>query len=72
MRNIYLQVVLPLSQVTSVNPSSSMRNRAERYIQIMTMDNHEFWFMGFVNFDKAFKNLFEAPRRRDVNGHQRS
>lgn len=48
MRNIYLQVVLPLSQVTSVNPSSSMRNRAERYIQIMTMDNHEFWFMGFV------------------------
>lgn len=54
-------MVLPLSQVTSVNPSSSMRNRAERYIQIMTMDNHEFWFMGFVNFDKAFKNLYEAP-----------
>jgi hypothetical protein len=71
MRNIYLQVVLPLSQVTSVNPSSSMRNRAERYIQIMTMDNHQFWFMGFVNYDKALKNLYEALQHRDVSAHQR-
>jgi hypothetical protein len=66
---IDLQVVLPLSQVKTVNPSSSMRNRAERYIQITTMDNHEFWFMGFVNYDKALKNLYEALQHRDVHGH---
>jgi|UniRef100_A0A0E0KIR6 hypothetical protein len=59
-----LQVVLPLNQVKSVNPSASMTNRGERYIQIMTTDNHEFWFMGFVSYDKALKNLYEALQRR--------
>ncbi|KAL6636943.1 hypothetical protein ACP70R_024515 [Stipagrostis hirtigluma subsp. patula] len=61
---MYYKVVLPLSQVRSVSPSASMRNRAERYIQITTMDNHEFWFMGFVNYDKALKNLSEALHHR--------
>ena len=60
---MYYKVVLPLNQVKSVNPSASMRNRAERYIQITTMDNHEFWFMGFVSYDKALKNLYEALQR---------
>ncbi|KAJ1293704.1 hypothetical protein BS78_01G088900 [Paspalum vaginatum] len=67
---IYYKVVLPLSQVRSVNPSSSTRNRAERYIQITTTDNHEFWFMGFVNYDKAMKNLYEALQYRDVHIQQ--
>jgi hypothetical protein len=58
------KVVLPLNQVKSVNPSASMTNRGERYIQIMTTDNHEFWFMGFVSYDKALKNLYEALQRR--------
>nr|CDI66524.1 ABA-responsive protein [Saccharum hybrid cultivar R570]CDI66562.1 ABA-responsive protein [Saccharum hybrid cultivar R570]CDI66581.1 ABA-responsive protein [Saccharum hybrid cultivar R570]CDI66617.1 ABA-responsive protein [Saccharum hybrid cultivar R570] len=69
---MYYKVVLPLSHVMSVNPSTSIRNRAERYIQITTTDNHDFWFMGFVNYDKALKNLYEALQHRDVNGHQRS
>ncbi|BAS86271.1 Os03g0736700 [Oryza sativa Japonica Group] len=30
----------------------------------MTTDNHEFWFMGFVSYDKALKNLYEALQRR--------
>nr|CDI66537.1 ABA-responsive protein [Saccharum hybrid cultivar R570] len=69
---INYKVVLPLSHVMSVNPSTSIRNRTERYIQITTTDNHDFWFMGFVNYDKALKNLYEALQHRDVNGHQRS
>ncbi|CAN6297866.1 unnamed protein product [Urochloa humidicola] len=69
---MYYKVVLPLSQVKTANPSTSTRNRAERYIQITTMDNHEFWFMGFVNYDKALKNLYEALQHRDVHGHNLS
>jgi hypothetical protein len=61
-------VVLPLSQVRSVNPSSSTRNRSERHIQV-TLDNHEFWFTGFVSYDKAMKNLNEALQHRDVHGY---
>jgi hypothetical protein len=55
-----------------VNPSASRRNRSERYLQVATMDNHEFWFMGFVNYDKALKNLYEALQHRDVHGHHHS
>uniref|UniRef100_A0A0A9GJG1 GRAM domain-containing protein n=1 Tax=Arundo donax TaxID=35708 RepID=A0A0A9GJG1_ARUDO len=69
---MYYKVVLPLNLVRSVNPSSSTRNRAERYIQVTTTDNHEFWFMGFVNYDKALKNLYEALQHRDAHGHHRS
>ncbi|MCE0482342.1 cleavage polyadenylation factor subunit fip1 [Datura stramonium] len=51
------EVVLPVDQLKAVNPSTSKINPAEKYIQIISVDNHEFWFMGFVNYDSAVKNL---------------
>ncbi|XP_010916694.1 GEM-like protein 1 [Elaeis guineensis] len=56
----YYKVVIPLHQLRSVNPSASRVNPAEKYIQVVSVDNHEFWFMGFVNYDSAVKNLQEA------------
>lgn len=35
-------------------------NPPERYIQIVTIDGHDFWFMGFVNFEKAKHHLLET------------
>ncbi|CAN6696123.1 unnamed protein product [Malus baccata var. baccata] len=31
-------------------------NPSEKYIQIVTRDGHEFWFMGFISYDKALRN----------------
>ncbi|XP_058096980.1 GEM-like protein 1 isoform X2 [Magnolia sinica] len=56
----YYKVVIPLHQLKAVNPSASKSNRSEKYIQIISVDGHEFWFMGFVNYDSAVKNLQEA------------
>ncbi|XP_047085027.1 GEM-like protein 1 [Lolium rigidum] len=56
----YYKVVIPLAQLRSVNPSTSRTNSAEKYIQVVSVDNHEFWFMGFVYYDSAVKNLQEA------------
>lgn len=53
----YYKVVIPLHQLKAVNPSTSKVNAAEKFIQIISVDNHEFWFMGFVNYDSAVKNL---------------
>uniref|UniRef100_A0A5B6YR16 Putative GEM-like 1 n=1 Tax=Davidia involucrata TaxID=16924 RepID=A0A5B6YR16_DAVIN len=53
----YYKVVIPLHQLKAVNPSTSKVNPAEKYIQIISVDNHEFWFMGFVNYDSAVKSL---------------
>lgn len=54
------KVVIPLHQLKGINPSSSKVNPAEKYIQIISIDNHEFWFMGFVHYDSAVKNLLGA------------
>lgn len=56
----YYKVVIPLHQLKAVNPSVSKVNSAEKYIQIISVDNHEFWFMGFVNYDSAAKHLQEV------------
>jgi hypothetical protein len=54
------QVVIPLHQLKAVNPSTSKVNSAEKYIQIISADNHEFWFMGFVYYDNAVQSLQQA------------
>ncbi|KAG5065781.1 hypothetical protein JHK86_009512 [Glycine max] len=50
-------VVIPLHQLRAVNASTSRTNQSEKYIQIISVDNHEFWFMGFVHYDSAVKNI---------------
>lgn len=57
---VLYKVVLQIDQLKAVNPSSNSRNPAEKYIQLVTTDNHEFWFMGFVSYLKALKHLTEA------------
>jgi len=52
-----MQMVLPLSKVKEVAPSFNENKPQEKYIQVMTDDGHEFWFMGFVNYDKGVKNM---------------
>ncbi|KAI8550297.1 hypothetical protein RHMOL_Rhmol06G0094100 [Rhododendron molle] len=53
----FYKVVIPLHQLKAVNPSTSKVNPSEKYIQIISVDNHEFWFLGFVNYDSAVKKL---------------
>ncbi|XP_039008272.1 GLABRA2 expression modulator-like [Hibiscus syriacus] len=56
----YYKVVMPLHKLKSVNPSTSRLNSAEKYIQVVSVDGHEFWFMGFLNYDGAVTFLKEA------------
>ncbi|CAL9132126.1 GEM-like protein 1 [Musa acuminata AAA Group] len=56
----YYKVAIPLHQLRSVNPAASRANTGEKYIQVVSVDNHEFWFMGFVNYDSAVRILQEA------------
>jgi len=60
--------MVPLAKVGTVNPVSMRENPSEKYIQIVTVDGHDFWFMGFVNFDKAVKNLSEGISQFVVPG----
>ncbi|KAG6582001.1 GEM-like protein 5, partial [Cucurbita argyrosperma subsp. sororia] len=58
---LYLStVMIPLSHIPAVNPVTMPGNPSARYLQITTVDGHEFWFMGFVNFEKATHHLLNA------------
>lgn len=52
--------MIPLGKIGAVNPVLMRENPSEKYIQVITIDGHDFWFMGFVNFDKASKHLSES------------
>ncbi|CAL0312553.1 unnamed protein product [Lupinus luteus] len=56
----YYKLVIPLYQLSAVNPSTSKTNPSEKYIQIMSDDNHEFWFMGFVHYDNVVQSIQET------------
>ncbi|KAJ3704945.1 hypothetical protein LUZ61_008650 [Rhynchospora tenuis] len=52
-----IPVTIPLDHLKEANPSESQVNKGEKYIQVVSIDNHEFWFLGFVNYDSAVRNL---------------
>ncbi|GMH27396.1 hypothetical protein Nepgr_029239 [Nepenthes gracilis] len=56
----YYKVMIPLAHIGIVNPVTMRENPTESYIQIVTVDNHEFWFMGFVSFEKASHHLLDS------------
>lgn len=58
----YYKVVIPLDQLRAAKSTGSHANSADKYIQIVSADNHEFWFMGFVSYENAAKNLKEAVK----------
>jgi hypothetical protein len=55
-----MQVVIPLEKVKEVVPSVNEKKTNEKYIQVLTNDGHDFWFMGFVNYDKGVTNMQDA------------
>ncbi|RLM84979.1 GLABRA2 expression modulator-like [Panicum miliaceum] len=56
----YYKVAIPLHRLRAASASASKLNPAEKFIQLVSVDRHEFWFMGFVNYDGAVAHLQEA------------
>ncbi|KAK2649888.1 hypothetical protein Ddye_017377 [Dipteronia dyeriana] len=65
---MYNKVVVDLDKLRAVNPSANRLNPSEKYIHTVTRDGYEFWFMGFISYDKALKTLTEAlPLQNSVS-----
>ncbi|KAL2326802.1 hypothetical protein Fmac_020229 [Flemingia macrophylla] len=75
-QNVHYKVIVRLDQLSTVSPSSNRFNPAEKYIQLVTEDGYEFYFMGFIAYDKALKTLREALQhyhshsRESLNGQE--
>lgn len=59
-QRVHYKVIVQLDQLSTVNPSSNRFNPTEKYIQLVTEDGYEFYFMGFIAYDKALKTIREA------------
>ncbi|KAL8557482.1 hypothetical protein ACS0TY_004785 [Phlomoides rotata] len=56
----HYKILIPLEKIGSINPVIMRDSPKERYIQLVSTDGHDFWFMGFVSYEKAKNNLFES------------
>ncbi|XP_044492270.1 GEM-like protein 4 [Mangifera indica] len=57
---VYYKVVIPVNKINIVNQSENMKKPSQKYIEIVTVDNFDFWFMGFLNYQKALNQLQQA------------
>ncbi|CAL5408972.1 unnamed protein product [Camellia sinensis] len=57
---IRYKVVIPVVKIKRANESQNMKRPSQKYIQIVTVDNFDFWFMGFLNYRGTFKYLQQA------------
>ncbi|XVF67042.1 hypothetical protein PTKIN_Ptkin10aG0089300 [Pterospermum kingtungense] len=61
---VHYKVLIPLEKIKRVNQSENMKKPSQKYMEIVTVDNFDFWFMGFLNYQKAFKYLQQAISQR--------
>ncbi|XP_022956365.1 GEM-like protein 4 [Cucurbita moschata] len=54
---IHYKVVIPNEKVMRVNESENVKKASQKYIQIVTVDKFEFWFMGFLKYQSTFNSL---------------
>lgn len=64
----YYKVMIPLAKLAAVEPVTAKESPPERYIHIVTVDAHDFWFMGFVSYDKAVRHLGGAVSSSQHHG----
>ncbi|KAL6312257.1 hypothetical protein AAG906_022013 [Vitis piasezkii] len=59
-QRLAFSVSIPLRKINRANQSENVKNPSQKYMEIVTVDNFDFWFMGFLNYQKAFSYLREA------------
>lgn len=64
----YYKVMVPLEKIGAINPVIMRENSSEKYVQIVTLEGHDFWFMGFVNYDKACRHLTDSVANLVASG----
>ncbi|KAL6958514.1 hypothetical protein U1Q18_050124 [Sarracenia purpurea var. burkii] len=56
----YYKATIPVANIATVNPVEMDKNPPQKYLQIVTIDGHNFWFMGFVNFEKSLHHVLDT------------
>ncbi|KAJ0233865.1 GEM-like protein 4 [Hirschfeldia incana] len=60
MTRIHYKVSIPLCKIQRVNQSQNTKKPSQKYLEVVTVDGFDFWFMGFLSNKKAFSCLEKA------------
>ncbi|KAE8716827.1 GEM-like protein 4 [Hibiscus syriacus] len=61
---VHYKVLVPIEKIKGVNQGENMKKPSQKYMEIVTVDGFDIWFMGFLNYQKAFKYLQQAISQR--------
>ncbi|XP_021750607.1 GEM-like protein 4 [Chenopodium quinoa] len=53
----HYKIMIPLRKIQRLNQNESTKKPSQKYLQVVTSDEFEFWFMGFRTYNKTFKCL---------------
>ncbi|KAK1385367.1 GRAM domain-containing protein [Heracleum sosnowskyi] len=54
---MHYKVSIPINKIKRANESENMKDPSRKYINIVTKDDYEFWFMGFLNHQRTCEFL---------------
>jgi hypothetical protein len=54
------KVTIPLRKMKAVRPSENKHRPEQKYIRLVTNDGFEFWFMGFISYNRSLQHLEQA------------
>nr|GMD32890.1 GEM-like protein 4 [Ipomoea batatas] len=60
---MHYKVSIPIAKIKRANESENLENPSEKYIQVVTEDHFEFWFMWFPHHQRTLKYLQNAISR---------
>ncbi|KAJ0248713.1 GRAM domain-containing protein [Hirschfeldia incana] len=60
LTRVHYKVSIPLCKIKGVNQSMNTKKPSQKYLEVVTVDGFDFWFMGFMSYQKAFNCLEQA------------
>ncbi|CAN7125667.1 unnamed protein product, partial [Brassica rapa subsp. narinosa] len=57
---VHYKVSIPLCKINGLNQSVNTKKPSQKYLEVVTADGFEFWFMGFLSNKKAYNCLEQA------------
>ncbi|AED93156.1 putative GEM-like protein [Arabidopsis thaliana] len=60
LNRVHYKVSIPLCKINGVNQSQNTTKPSQKYLEVVTVDGFDFWFMGFLSYQKAFNCLEQA------------
>ncbi|KAI3714004.1 hypothetical protein L1987_72594 [Smallanthus sonchifolius] len=57
MKELDFAVSIPLGKIKGVGESMNIKRPSNKYVELVSVDDFSFWFLGFPNYKKTLRSL---------------